>query len=508
MFDDIIADNIVLFKKMLARNMMDVSKDSLLAALGTDPNEEFFKKHTGTSIDSMPLNERVSMVEAAIDREYLLQKAREAIDSRSISTIGYDILNRFIETNELLINSGKDFQRYATMYRGKDDQPSAPCNCPPSSPHNDQPCACPSMFEIKNDSPCNGDCIRPCNCPPSAPRNDQPFIISPCKDESSCEGFIEAVSVNESENDSTKVNVGGLSQWLIDPKDQKENVWKKLRTTSFPDILLWIFTPSETKYNPVHNMLVLLNENIRGKDVIELVDRGYIDYAWLGLYFRYNQGCHADDVIDVLEEKLCHPYFVFNMYEYPLPSDFVKLFKKYHKTTIEKSEGTTVNMGLRELFRIKSIEWITEVLKELSEEISNEELKELIDEGTDVSFYGTHIEKHVQSIGYEDLAVKYADNMAEILWYNNHFKLLHDKVFVKWCGRTTKEFFECIDHDHLCKNISIAIDYLNHYWREFGKHDTTAIFNTMQIHSFDILAVDSTTLLPVVNSICDAIDKL
>ena len=502
MFNDIIADNIVLFKKMLARNMMDVSKDSLLAVLGTDPNEEFFKKPTGTSIDSMPLNERVSMVEAAIDREYLLQKAREAIDSKSISTIGYDILNQFIETNELLINTGKDFQRYATMYRGKDD----PCNDPHHCHCNDD-CIRPTMFEIKSNSPsapsndcCNDDCIRPTM-----------FEIksnSPCKDTSSCEGFIEAVSVNESDNDSVKVHVGERSQWLIDPKEQKEEVWKKLRTTSFPDILLWIYTLNDAKYNPVHNMLVLLNENIRGKDVIELVDRGYIDYAWLGLYFKYNKGCHADDIIDVLEEKLVHPYFVFTMYEYPLPSDFVKLFKKYHKTTVEKSEGTTVEMGLRELFRIKPIEWITEVIKELGEEIPNEEIKKLIDEGTDVSFYGTRIEKYAQNLGYEDLAVKYADNMAEILWYNNHFKLLHDKVFVKWCGRTTKEFLECIDHDYLRKNISIAIDYLEKYWKEFGKHDNKAFFNTMKIHSFDILAVDSTTLLHVVSSISDAIDKL
>ena len=474
MFDGIIADNIVLFKKMLARNMMDVSKDSLLVVLGTDPNEEFFAKPTGTSIDSMPLNERVSMVEAAIDREYLLQKAREAIDSKSISTIGYDILNRFIETNELLINTGKDFQRYATMYRGKDD-----------------PCNCPSMFEIKNDSP-------------SAPCNDS----HPCKDASSSDGFIEVVEVNECDNDSVKVNVGGLSQWIIDPKDQKENVWKKLRTTSFPDILLWIYTPNETKYNPVHNMLVLLNENIRGKDVIELVDKGYIDYAWLGLYLKYNKGCHADDIIDVLEEKLIHPYFVFTMYEYPLPSDFVKLFKKYHKTTIEKSEGTTVNMGLRDLFRNKPIEWITEVIKELSEEISNEDIKYLIDVGTDVSFYGTCIEKYPSKIAYEDLAVKYADNMAEILWYNNHFKLLRDKVFVKWYGRTTKDFFDCLEHKYLRKNISIAMDYLEKYWREFGKHDNKSFFNTMKIHSFDILAVDSTTLLPIVNSINYAIGKL
>ena len=88
------------------------------------------------------------------------------------------------------------------------------------------------MFEIKNDSP-------------SAPCNDQPFIISPCKDESSCEGFIEAVSVNESDNDSTKVNVGGLSQWLIDPKDQKENVWKKLRTVG--DVVDAVATAVEKK---------------------------------------------------------------------------------------------------------------------------------------------------------------------------------------------------------------------------------------------------------------------
>ena len=148
-----------------------------------------------------------------------------------------------------------------------------------------------------------------------------------------------------------------------------------------------------------YGMISLLNPNLNGNNIIELVNSKLVCYQWLGLYLKYNTGCHADDIITLITHHCIHPYLALTMYSYQTPQDYITLYNTYHKKTIDSYEGISVEFGLKDIIASKPMEYIHSVLTSLSN-------VENIDKPIRVYYYGEILDKHPPVYKHEHLPQK------------------------------------------------------------------------------------------------------
>ena len=283
-------------------------------------------------------------------------------------------------------------------------------------------------------------------------------------------------------------------------KDTK--LWKILHGT-FPQVLELILPLSaslghEGKVNQIsENMFVMLNENMSWDNIVSLIQDKYLEFQWLGLYLKFNKKCHAEDIIKMIDTKFIHPILVFSFYEYPTPDDFVKIYEKFHKKTIEQFEGISVEIGLKDLIPKKSVEYLSTVFSS----VPSMDVQTSI---TKIFYYGQQLERAYHTSKDSLLTIKYVNNPSELKVYNQNFSKFSDnKVAVRFNKNILKELRKEDD-------LVILLEFFTNYWNNYLKNDYPICFTNIQNKTGykDICEIDSSiNMLIYIKHLADEVNE-
>ena len=262
-----------------------------------------------------------------------------------------------------------------------------------------------------------------------------------------------------------------------------------------------------------YGMISLLNPNLNGNNIIELVNSKLVCYQWLGLYLKYNTGCHADDIITLITHHCIHPYLALTMYSYQTPQDYITLYNTYHKKTIDSYEGISVEFGLKDIIASKPMEYIHSVLTSLSN-------VENIDKPIRVYYYGEILDKHPPVYKHEHLPQKLINSIPDFKLYISNLNLYKDKVFVKFNYNLINTIFASTilantDMNAILDNIYLVLRYMNDYWLTYAMNDYNCYFtieykdgiNSCVIKDIMTMDINNNRLI-LVNYLADKLSNL
>ena len=218
-----------------------------------------------------------------------------------------------------------------------------------------------------------------------------------------------------------------------------------------------------------YGMISLLNPNLNGNNIIVLVNSKLVCYQWLGLYLKYNTGCHASDIITLITHHCIHPYLALTMYSYQTPRDYITLYNTYHKKTIDSYEGISVEFGLKDIIAGKPMEYIHSVLMSLLS-IEN------IDKPIRIYYYGQLLDKHPPVYKHENIPQKLINNISDLKLYVDNLNLYKDKVFVKFNYNLINSIFVSTDMKTILDKVCLVLRYMNYYWLTYAANDHNCYF--------------------------------
>lgn len=266
--------------------------------------------------------------------------------------------------------------------------------------------------------------------------------------------------------------------------DIKQTVLYKLLTNDYSYVkstLLKYKDNNDVFY--AYGMISLLNSNLIGDCIIDLLNNNLICYQWLGLYLKFNTNCHAKDIVTLINKHIIHPYLALTMYSYQTPQDFVDLYGTYHKKTLNDYEGVSVEMGIKDLVNVKPLAFIRDILMIIS-------IDDIINRPISVFFYGQLLDKHPPIYKHDNLPNKLISKVSDLKLYMDEYKLYENKLFVKFNKNLINNLF-----DNNLNDIDYVIRYINMYWLTYAKNDYKCYFTInqteKQIDIKDIMTMDT-----------------